>query len=280
MTTLENQVYIHFKTLSWKPIKGAESELGPSDGSYPLSLLRSLLILYGLHGLALDTLEFRQFSKLAMHGGDLDVPKPFDLVVRQILKYYQFDLDVLELSPGMSRTEGNEFFLDTVRDPNTGHNIIVLKQSVLGDETAEILQTAYISELPDHVIKIHRLLHLMRVPQVMLQDVVDCISSSQVLEKGLKSFAQRITRDDTMDAGPMELFLLLGQTRFREWILQEIVNHSNLVAPPDEKQFHYPTFNFSGLPSIKPLNGKGLIETVYILGFLGLADDLKRRKRS
>lgn len=280
MTTVENQVYIHFKTLSWKPIKGAESELGPSDGSYPLSLLRSLLMLYGLHGLALDILEFRQFSKLAIAGGHLDVPKPFDTVVQQILKYYLFDQDVLDLSPGMSRTEGHEFFLDTVRDPNSGQTVIVLKQSALGVEAAEILQTAYISQLPDHVMKIHRLLHLMRVPQVMLQDVVDCISSSETLEKGLKAFAQRITRDDTMDAGPMELFLLLGQTRFREWILQEIVNHSNLVAPPDEKQFHYPAFHFGALPSIKLLNGKGLIETVYILGFLGLADDLKRRKRN
>ena len=279
LITVENQVFIHFKTLSWKPIKGAESEQGPVDGSYPLSLLRSLLMLYGLHGLALDTVDFRKFSKLAMNGQDLDVPKPFDLVVKQILKYYQFDYDVLELSPGMSRIEGHEFYLDTVRDPTSGNTVIVLKQSILGNEAADILQTVHIIDLPDHVQKIHRLLTLMRVPQVMLQDVVDCISSSPVLEQGLKAFARRITRDDTMDAGPMELFLLLGQTRFREWILQEIVNHSNLVAPPEEKQFHYPEFHFSGLPSIKLLNGKGLIETVYILGFLGLADDLKRKKR-
>ena len=280
MTTVENQVYIHFKTLSWKPIKGSESELATSDGSYPLSVLRSLLIIYGLHDLALDTIDFPKFAKLAMNGQTMDVPKPFDLVVQQILKFYLFDQDVLELSPGMSRTEGTEFYLDTVRDPNTGQTIIVLKQNAVGEEAAEILQTAYITELPDHVRKIHRLLRLMRVPQVMLQDVVDCISSSAVLEKGLKAFAQRITRDDTMEAGPMELFLLLGQTRFREWILQEIINHSNLVAPPEEKQFHYPTFSFGGLPSTKLLNGRGLIETVYILGFLGLAEDLNRKKRS
>lgn len=275
--TVENQVFIHFKTLTWKPIKGAESEVAQSAVSYPLSLLRSLLMLYGLHGLCLDVVTFRQFSRMAIKGQEPEVPKPFDLLVRQILHYYVFDQDVLNLSPGLSRSDGHEFYLDTVRDPQSGQFVIVLKQSPLGQEEAEILQTATVSELPDHLQKIHKLVNLMRVPQILLQDVVDCVTSSPTLCKGLKAFAQKVTRDDLEDAGPMELFLLLGQTRFREWILQEIVNHSNLVAPPEDKQFHYPQFHFGHLPSIRLLNGRGLVETIYILGFLGLADELKKR---
>ncbi|MCS7008485.1 MAG: hypothetical protein NZL93_00945, partial [Chthoniobacterales bacterium] len=55
--------------------------------------------------------------------------------------------------------------------------------------------------------------------------------------------------------------------------------HSKEMASPDDSKFKYPTINLSALPSFEHLNNAGLIETMYILGFLGLSDFLKRSHR-
>ena len=72
----------------------------------------------------------------------------------------------------------------------------------------------------------------------------------------------------------MEVFLLLGQEKFKDWGLSEIVMHSKDLVPPQAERFHYPTFEIPHLPGSDQINSSGLIEAIYILGFLGLWDEI------
>lgn len=274
----EKKIYINFKTLAWKPIKGAESGEQTFDGSYPLSMLRSMLLLYGIYQLVPDNIEFREFARKAIYDRRIQLPGPFTILINQVLKFYLFDHDILKLSPGFRHVDGQELWFDSVRDPSTGQDVIFFK-SAKEDGSSQILQIADLEPIPEYLRKIYELLQMLRVPEINLQELVDCVASNQQLLQGLRHFIHKLMFDEGDEIGALEIFLLLGQEKFKEWVLNEIVLHSAEMASPKEANFRYPTINLSSLPSFEHLNNAGLIETMYVLGFLGLSDFLKRNQR-
>ena len=269
----EPKLYITFKTFSKMSIETSESDLAAEAPSYSLSMLRSVLLLNGLCQLIPSSIGFRDFAMQAMSGGQVKLDGVFSFLINQILEFYHLDRNILHIAPGFTRTGEHEYWFDKVKDPNTRQTVIFLKTSQL-DGSIEVLQLAYLDPILGDIQHIYHLLKSLRRPQINLQEVVDSIASNRKLVASLTDFAQRLTLHSKDDMGVMEVFLLLGQEKFKEWGLSEIVLRSKDMVPPQAERFHYPTFQFPPFPGTESINGPGLIEAIYILGFLGLADEI------
>lgn len=269
----EPKLYINFKTFAWKPIDNQPSDADSEYPSYPLSMLRAVLLLNGIYQLVPSSIGFREFARQAIEERKINVPSPFNTLVKQILQFYIFDRDIHLLAPGFTRTSDQEYWFDTVKDPATHQTVIFLKTSNVS-ASSEVLQLAYLEPVPGNIHHIYYLLRRLRLSEINLQEIVDGIASNRVLVKSLTAFIQKLLFEPKEDMGALEVFLLLGQEKFKEWVLSEIIAHSLELVPPQSERFQYPPFNISSLPSLEHLNGPGLIETLYILGFLGLADDI------
>jgi len=269
----EPKLYISFKTFSRQPIEEPKNHLVPEEPSYSLSMLRSVLLLNGLCQLVPSTIGFRDFARQSINGQKVSLEGSFSFLVNQILEFYHFDRNILLISPGFTRTGEHEYWFDKVKDPNTQQTIIFLKTSNL-DGSIEVLQLAYLEPILGNLEHIYHLLKSLRRPQINLQEVVDAIASNRELVASLTTFVQKLTFHSKEEMGVMEVFLLLGQEKFKEWGLHEIVLHSKDLVPPHAERFHYPSFHLPSLPGADLINGPGFIEAIYILGFLGLADDI------
>jgi hypothetical protein len=271
----EQKVYITFKTFSRNP---ADKDLVASasvDSTYPLSMLRSVLLLNGISQLVPSSVGFNEFARMAIDGGGVSLPGIFSALVNQILDFYHFDRDILLLAPGFTRAGDHEYWFDKVKDPTTHQTVIFLKTSKL-DGSTEVLQLAYMEPVPRNIQDIYYLLRRLRLPEINLQEIVDGIASNRDLVASLTAYMNKLFFHSKGEMGVMEVFLLLGQEKFKEWGLSEIVLHSKDLVPPQSERFHYPEFHLPSLPGLESLNGPGLIEALYILGFLGLADDISR----
>lgn len=268
-----SKLYITFKTFALKQIK--TEPIDSENPSYPLSMLRSVLLLKGISQLMPSSIGFREFCRQALEGRKVAAPGPFTILINQILEFYSFDHDILRLSPGFTRIGDHEYWFDTVKDPSTHQTVIFLKTSNLAS-FPEVLQLARLEAMPGSIYPIYHLLQKLRLPEINLQEIVDGISSDRDMVASLTAFIQKILFDPKEEMGVLEVFLLLGQEKFKEWVLSEIVLHSKDLVPPQAERFQYPSFNLSFLPGSKSLNAPGLIEAIYILGFLGLADEIHR----
>ena len=267
------KLYITFKTFSNKPFEDAPVDPSPEVPSYSLSMLRSVLLLNGICQLVPSSIGFRDFVRQAMSGEQVKLEGIFSFLINQILGFYHFDRKILLVSPGFTRAGEHEYWFDKVKDPTTQQTVIFLKTSKL-DGAVEVLQLAYLEPALGNIQHIYHLLRSLRRPQINLQEIVDAIASNRELVASLTAFVQKLTHHSKEEMGVMEVFLMLGQEKFKEWGLSEIVLHSKDFVPPQAERFHYPTFDLPHLPGSDSINGSGLIEAIYILGFLGLSDDI------
>lgn len=271
----EPKLYINFKTLAWKPIDSQPKDEDFDSPSYPLSMLRAVLLLNGIYQLVPSSIDFREFARQAIDDGRVSLPGTFSSLINQVLQFYVFDRDILMLTPGSTKTSEQEYWFDMVKDPSTQQTVIFLNsKNVTG--SSGVLQLAYLDPVPGNIHHVYYILRRLRMPEINLQEIVDSIAMNKALVGSLTAFIQKLLFVDSKEEmGALEVFLLLGQEKFKEWVLSEIVAHSREVVPPQADRFHYPPFNLSVIPSTEMLNGPGLIETIYILGFLGLADDIR-----
>ncbi len=270
----ESKLYINFKTFAWKPIDSQSKDDDLDSPSYPLSMLRAVLLLNGIYQLVPSSIDFREFAQQAIDNGKVSLPGTFSSLINQVLKFYVFDRDILMISQGLTKTSDQEYWFDMLKDPSTNQTVIFLKSSNIAG-SSEVLQLAYLDPVPSNIHHIYYLLRSLRMPEINLQEIVDSIAMNKTLVASLTAFIQKLLFDPKDEMGALEVFLLLGQEKFKEWVLSEIVAHSQELIPPQADRFHYPPFNLSVIPSTESLNGPGLIETIYILGFLGLADDIR-----
>ncbi|MEI6034543.1 MAG: hypothetical protein WCS65_09725 [Verrucomicrobiae bacterium] len=275
----EPKLYITFKTFSRKPAEPAQDNSVLAPPTYSLSMLRSALLLNGLCQLIPSSVGFREFARQSIDGRKVSPDGIFSSLINQILEFYYFDRNILLISPGLTRAGDQEYWFDKVIDPATKQAVIFLKTSNV-DSSEEILQLAYLDPALGNIKSIYQLLRSLRLPQINLQEIVDSIASSQDLVSSLTAFVQKLIIHPKEEMGVMEVFLLLGQEKFKEWGLREIVVHSQDMVPPQAERFHYPPFHFPSIPGIETPNGPGLVEAIYILGFLGLSDDIPNASSS
>ncbi len=275
----ESKVYITFKTFSMNPQGQGVVSSEPMKPGYPLSMLRSVLILNGISQLVPNSMGFREFAKLAIDGQRVSLPSIFSILVNQILEFYHFDRDILLLASGFTRAGDHEYWFDKVKDPATKKTVIFLKNSSI-EGSVEVLQLAYMEPVPQNIHEIYTLLRNLRLSEINLQEIVEGITSNRDLVASLADFTQKLFFHPKEEMSVLEVFLLLGQERIKEWCLREIVTHSKDMVPPQADKFHYPHFKLPSFLGLKVLDGPGLIEAIYMLGFLGLADDIPRESPS
>ena len=267
------KLYITFKTFSNKPIEPPPTLVDPETPSYSLSMLRSVLLLNGISQLIPSSVAFRDFVRQSMEGEPVKLEGIFSFLINQILEFYHFDRKLLLISRGFTRAGGHEYWFDKVKDPTTKQSVIFLKSSQITGSN-EVLQLAYLEPMLGNIQDIYHLLRSLRRPQINLQEIVDAIASNRELVASLTAFVQKLTHHSNEEMGVMEVFLLLGQEKFKEWGLSEIVLHSKELSPPQAERFHYPCFDIPHVLGSEQIKAAGLIEAIYILGFLGLWDDI------
>ena len=269
----EPKQYITFKTFEFQQIRPIPLHSDPNIDSYSLSMLRSMLLLKGIYQIVPNSLGFHEFALRTIETRKVSALGSLTKLVNQILDYYFFDRRILWLSHGLPSANAYEYWLDTLQDSFSTPPTVFLKTSSAAG-SPEVLQLARLDAVPGNIRDIYNLLRKLRLPETNLQALADSISSNQNLVASLTSFIQKSLFKPQEKMGLQEVFLLLGQENLKDWVLSEVVQHSQDLISPQAEQFHYPAFNRSLLPGIDALNGSGFIEAIYILGFLCLSDDI------